>query len=67
MIEKRWEGHVARMDERRGVYRFLGRKPERKRPFGRPSRRLEEDINIDTQEVGCRCVDWIEVAQYRDR
>jgi len=52
--------------ERRGVYRVLVGKPEGKRPLGRPGRRWE-DINLDIQEVGCGGMDWIKVAQDRDR
>ena len=55
------------MGERRGVYRFLVRKPEGKRPLGRPRRRWEDNIKVDLQEVGCGGMDWIEVAQDRDR
>ena len=47
----RWVGHVARMGEGRGVHRVLVGKPERKRPFGRPRRRWEDNIKIDVQEV----------------
>ena len=42
-------------------------KPEGKRTLGRPRRRLEDNIKMCLQEVGCRCMDWIEVAQDRDR
>jgi len=63
----RWAGHVARMGERRGVYRVLVGKPEGKRPLGRPRRRWEDNIKIDLQEVGCGGMDWIELAQDRDR
>ena len=49
----RWAGHVARMGERRGVYRFLVGKPEGKRPLGRPRRRWEDNIKMNLQEVGC--------------
>ena len=63
----RWVGHVARMGERRGVYRVLVGKPERKRPFGRPWRRWEDNIKMDLQEVGYRDMDWIGLAQQRDR
>ena len=62
----RWAGHVARMGEERGVYRFLVGKPEGKRPLGRPRRRWVDNIRMDLQEVGCGHVDWIGLAQYRD-
>jgi len=48
----RWAGHVARMGERRGVFRVLVRKREGKIPLGRPRRRWEDDIKVDLQEVG---------------
>ena len=62
----RWAGHVARMGEERGAYRFLVGKPEGKRPLGRPRRRWVDNIRMDLQEVGCGCVDWIGLAQDRD-
>jgi len=48
----RWAGHVARMDEERGVDRVLVGKPEGKRPVGRPRRRWVDNIRMDLQEVG---------------
>ena len=63
----RQAGHVARMGERRGVYRILVGKPEGKRPLGRPRHRWEDNIEMDLQEVHCGGVDWIELAQDRDR
>jgi len=48
----RWVGHVARMAERRGIYRVLVGKPEGKRPLGRPRRRWEENIKMELQNVG---------------
>ena len=41
--------------------------PEGKRPVGRPRRRWDDNINMDLQEVGCGGMDWIELAQDRDR
>ena len=49
---KGWAGHMARMEEGRGVHKVLVRKPEGKRPLGRPRRRLEDNIKMDLQEVG---------------
>ena len=63
----RWAGHVARMGEERGVYRVLVGKCEGKRPLGRPMRRWVDNIRMDLQEVGCGYVDWIGLAQDRDR
>ena len=55
------------MGERRGVYRVSVGKPEGKRPLGRPWHRWEDNIKMDLQEVGCGGMDWIELAQGRDR
>ena len=63
----RWAGHVARMGEERGAYRVLVEKPEGKRPLGRSRRRCVNNIRMDLQEVGCGYVDWIGLAQDRDR
>ena len=63
----RWAGHVARMGARRGVYRVLVGNPEGKRPLGRPKHRWEDNIKMDLQEVGYGGIDWIELAQDRDR
>jgi hypothetical protein len=49
------------------VYTGIGGKLESKRPLGRPRRRWEDNIKMDLQEVGCGGMDWIEVAQNRDR
>ena len=63
----RWAGHVARMGEVREVYRVLVGKPEGRRPLGRPRRRWVDNIRMDLQEVGCLYMDWIGLAQDRDR
>jgi len=63
----RWAGHVACMGEERGVYRVLVGKQERRRPLGRPRRRWVDNIRMDLQEVRCGCMDWIGLAQDRDR
>ena len=63
----RWAGHVARIRERKGVYRVLVGKPEGKRLLGRPRRRWDDNIKMNLQEVGCGGMDWIELAQDRDR
>ena len=55
------------MGEERGVFRFLVGKQERKRPLGRPRRRWVDNISMDLQEVGCGHVEWIGLAQDRDR
>jgi hypothetical protein len=62
-----WAGHVARMGEGRNVYRVLMGKPERKRPLERPRRRWEDGIRIDLREIGWRDLEWIHLAQDRDR
>jgi len=58
---------VARMGERRGVYRLLVGKPEGKILLGRPRRRWEDNITMDLQEVECGGMDWIKLAQDKDR
>ena len=62
----RWAGHVARMEEDRGVHRVLVGKPGGKRPLGRPRRRWDDNIKMDLQEVGGGRGDWMELAQDRD-
>ena len=53
----RWAGHVARMMEKRGIYRVLVGKPEGKRPLGRHRGRWDDNIKVDIQEVGCGGLD----------
>ena len=55
------------MSEERGVYRFLVGKPEGRKPLGRPRRGWVDNISMDLQEVGCGYMDWIGLAQDRDR
>jgi hypothetical protein len=63
----RCAGYVACMGEERGVYRVLVGKPEGRRPLGRPRCRWVDNIRMDLQEVGCGYMDWIGLAQDRDR
>jgi hypothetical protein len=63
----RWARRVARMGARRGVYMVLMRKREGKRPLERLRLRWEDNIMMDLKEVGCGCLDRIELAQGRDR
>jgi hypothetical protein len=63
----RWAGHVAHMRERRRVYGILAGKPDEKSSFGRPRPRRKVIIKMDRQEVGFEGMDWIELAQDRDR
>ena len=64
----RWAGHVARMGEERGTYRVLVGNPEgRRRPLGRPRCRWVDNIRMHLQEVGCGYMEWIGLAQDRDR
>ena len=55
------------MGERKGAYRVLVEKPEGKRPLGRHRRRWEFNIKMELQELGCGGMDWIDLAQDRDR
>ena len=63
----RWAGHAAHMGEERGVYRVLVGNLEGRRPLGRSRCRWVDNIRMDLQEVGCGYMDWIGLAQDRDR
>jgi hypothetical protein len=63
----RWEGHLARMGEKRNAYRLLVGKLVGKKPLGRPRRRGVDNIRMDLGEVGWGDVDWIGLAQDRNR
>jgi hypothetical protein len=63
----RWAGHVAQMGTKRNAYRLLVGKPEGRRPLGRPRRRWMDNIRIDLGEVGWGDVDWIGLAQDRNK
>jgi hypothetical protein len=61
----RWAGHVARMEEGRGVYRVLVGRPAGKRPLGRPRLRWEDNTKMDLREIGIDVENWIHLAQDR--
>jgi hypothetical protein len=63
----RWAGHVAQMGEKRNVYSLLVGKPEGKRPLGRPRRGWVDNVKADLLEIGWSGVDWIGLAQDRDK
>jgi hypothetical protein len=63
----RWVGYVECIGERRCIYRILVGKPEGRRPLGRVRCTWEDNIKMDLQEGGCGGMDWIELAQDRDR
>jgi hypothetical protein len=63
----RWAGHVTRRGEKRNAYRLLVGKPEGRRPLGRPRRRWLDNIRMGLVDVGWGDVDWIGLAQDRDR
>jgi hypothetical protein len=63
----RWAGHVERMGERRNAYRILVGKPEGNRPLWRPKCTWVDNIKINLRERGWGDIDWIDLAQDRDR
>jgi hypothetical protein len=62
----RWAGHIVRMGEVRGAYILVWR-PEGRRPLVRPRRRWEDNIKMDLRQTRFGDVDWIHLAQHRDR
>ena len=67
LLCQRWFYPIKLQGEERGVYRVLAGKLEGKSPLGRPRRRWVDNIRTDLQEVGCGYMDWIGLAQDRDR
>jgi hypothetical protein len=61
----RWAEHVARRGETRNIYKILVRKPEGKRPLGRPRSRWVDNIKMDVREIEWNGMDWINLAQDR--
>jgi hypothetical protein len=61
----RWVGHMARMGEKRNVYRLLVGKPEGKRPLERPRHKWIDNVKMDLLDIGLNVVDWIGLAQDR--
>jgi hypothetical protein len=62
-----WAEHVARMGEERKVFKILVGKLEEMRPLGRPRHRWEDGIRMDLREMGWGCMEWIQLAENRDR
>ena len=58
---------MVHMGDRRGAYRASVGSPEGRRPLGRPRRRWGDNIEMDLQEVGWKHMEWIDMAQDRDR
>jgi hypothetical protein len=63
----KWAGHVARMGEKRNVYRILLGNPGGKKPLGRRRRRWMDNIKMDLREVGWNGMEWIDLVQDRDQ
>jgi hypothetical protein len=62
-----WAGHVARVEERKNVYRVLVRNPEGKRPVGTRRHKWDDDIKVDLREIVWGGMDWIDLAEDRDQ
>ena len=62
----RWAGHVARMEEGRSAFKILTGKPTGNRPLERPSRRWEDNIRMDLEEIGISAGNWVDSAQDRN-
>jgi hypothetical protein len=63
----RWVGHVACMGDRTGAYRVLVERPEVRRPLGRYRCRWENNIEMYLKEVAWGSMDWIDLAEDRER
>jgi hypothetical protein len=63
----RWAGYLVHMGEERNVYKLLMGKPEGKVQLGRPRLKWDDGIRMDLREIGWGSVDWIQLAQDRDR
>jgi hypothetical protein len=61
----KWMGHIAHMEEMRNAYEILVRKPEGRRPHGRPKHTCEDSIKMTLKQMWFEAVDWIKLAQYR--
>jgi hypothetical protein len=61
----KWAGHVACVEEGRGVYSVLAGRPGGKRPLGRHRRRWKDNIKMDLREIGTDKANWIQLAQNR--
>ena len=62
----RWAGHVARMEEGRSAFKILTGKRTGKRLLGRPTRRWEDNIRMDLEEMGINAGNWVDSAQDRN-
>jgi hypothetical protein len=65
-MRMRWAGHVARVGEKRNVYKVLKGNAEGKIPLGRPRRRWEDSMRMNLRETVWGSVEWIQLAQDRD-